>query len=143
MLTIIAAAVPDTMSVVTTANENQDVKITWSAPASNGGSAITGYRIKIVQSDGSTYTEDATNCDGTNAVIKANSYCHIPMTTLTAAPYSLAQNAVVKATAEAINVVGYSTASTANTVGAAVQTIPQAPATAPARNDAGTTSSTI
>ncbi len=72
MLTTIAAAVPTTIVTVASSNEGTEVKITWSATPSNGGSAVTGYRIKIVQSDDSTYTEQTTYCDGTNAVVKAN-----------------------------------------------------------------------
>ncbi len=49
----------------------------------------------------------------------------------------------MKATVEAQNVIGYSVPNTPNTSGATVQTVPQAPASAPTNVVAGTTSSTI
>lgn len=51
-------------------------------------------------------------------------YCIIPMTALRASPYSLTYNLVVKAIAQAQNANGWSTASTANTAGALIQTEP-------------------
>jgi len=43
-------------------NANQDV-VTWSAPANNGGKAITGYTLK--SSDGPTYNYDANTTSAT------------------------------------------------------------------------------
>lgn len=47
------------------------------------------------------------------------------------------------ATAEALNVVGYSTPSTANTAGADVRTKPLMPSTAPSRNSLTTESQIV
>lgn len=69
--------------------DGTSVKITWSAPA-DGSLPILKYRIKILQSDGSTLTEDLANCDGSDESIKTNNFCTVPMSVLTATPYSLA-----------------------------------------------------
>lgn len=62
------------------------------------------------------------------------------MSVLTGTPFSNTLGSIVKATVEARNVVGYSTPSTVNTVGADVRTVPLSPPNGPTRNDAGTTS---
>ena len=54
---IIAASVPGSPSGITTSYDASNVKISWTAPASNGGSPITSYTIKIKASDG-TYNTD-------------------------------------------------------------------------------------
>ena len=63
------------------------VKIHWTAPTYNGGSIVLGYRIKILESNGFTLTEELTYCDGSDPTIKANKYCLIPMTTITGWPF--------------------------------------------------------
>ena len=40
-------------------------------------------------SDGTSYAEDLTNCDGASATAISNMYCDIPMATLRTIPYSL------------------------------------------------------
>ena len=35
------------------------------------GTSILGYRISILGSDGSSYFNDLTHCDGSNAVVMA------------------------------------------------------------------------
>ncbi len=65
--TISATDKPATMSAVTVALSNTDVRISWSAPSSNSDT-ITKYKILILQSDG-TYSEDTTDCDGTDSTI--------------------------------------------------------------------------
>jgi len=58
-----------------------EVLIDWVAPF-DGGDTIDYYFIEVVDSSGSTWTEDAVNCDGTDATIIANLQCSIPMATL-------------------------------------------------------------
>ena len=81
---------------------NDDVVISWVAP-DDGGSAITGYRVSIGQSDLSTYTIDFTNCDMTSSVLAT---CTIPVTALIVEPYSLPWGSSVYAKVIAINIYG-------------------------------------
>lgn len=63
------------------------VTISWTAPYA-GGSAITSYLIEISNTLGTTWNTELTHCDGSTSTIKTNLYCTIPMSTLTAAPFS-------------------------------------------------------
>lgn len=92
--------------MVTTANSGSVVRITFYSPASNGAT-ITKYQIVILASDGSTYYETTTYCDGSNSGIISNMYCDIPMTTLRTSPYSLTYGTTVKAKAKAYNSNGW------------------------------------
>jgi hypothetical protein len=78
---VIMATVPSTPAAPTTTVSGSNVLITWTAPA-DGGSAITGYIVEILQSDGTTYTA-YTSCIGT-----ATS-CEIAISVLKASPYNL------------------------------------------------------
>jgi hypothetical protein len=62
--------------------------MSWSAPYENG-SIITSYQVLLRHVDGVSFTEDLTNCDGSDAIIFASLSCTIPLATLTAEPYSL------------------------------------------------------
>jgi hypothetical protein len=68
---ILHALIPDTVSTPTTTNSGTNVIIDWTAPGDNG-STITHYTVTIRQSDGTTYTEDSVDCDGTDSTIKSN-----------------------------------------------------------------------
>lgn len=85
------ASIPDTPNAVVTANSDDDVTFTWAAPSDNGGLSITKYMLKIKGSDGS-YTEDSTNCAEANHLT-----CTVPMTVLTASPYSLSEGDLIVA----------------------------------------------
>ena len=52
ILNLYAASVPNQISTATTVNIDTNVKISWSAPAYNGGSPVTAYRILVQQEDG-------------------------------------------------------------------------------------------
>ena len=60
--TIMVARIPDAPVVPTTTINNNNVEIRWITPF-NGGSPILSYKVQIQTSDGTTYSEDAANCD--------------------------------------------------------------------------------
>jgi len=137
-LSLIAASVPDVvLPAAVTFNDGTNARIQWTLPAYDGGMPITAYAIYVKATNGSFYTSDAT-CNGTDATIRANLYCLVPISTLRAAPFSLALDDLVLAQVTATNVIGTNVASTANTAGAVVKTEPAQPA-APTRDDASTT----
>ena len=53
--------VPDAPTNVTGTPGNTQVAVSWTAPVSNGGSAITGYQVQVATSAGGTYS-NATGC---------------------------------------------------------------------------------
>lgn len=61
--------------------------ISWTPPY-NGGTQITAYTILIRESDGVTFTENLSNCDGSDATIITQAYCVVPISVLRDVPYS-------------------------------------------------------
>lgn len=124
-VTIKASTVPDQMAAAVTSIDSTTggVKIEWTAPNSNSD-AITAYKIEILDTTDTTWTEDTTNCDGTNTLIKSNLECIIPMSVIIASPYSYTYGELVKVRVSAFNSFGQSPVSATNTVGATVLTIP-------------------
>jgi hypothetical protein len=112
------------------------VLIDWVAPF-NGGTAITGYRIYIRQTDGGVYTQDLVTCNGASGVIIAATACQVPLTTLTTAPYSLSLGATVDVKLIAYNAYGDSAFSSVGT-GANIVGLPDAPVSL--QNDPSVTS---
>lgn len=127
-MTITASDVPETPAAPTITLSNTAAKISWTAPDGNG-ETIDYYRITLRESDGTTFTEDIVNCDGTDATIVSDLYCEVPMTTLLASPYDLSAGDLIIAVIEAHNVWGYSTASPENGSGIVVSTTPDQMAT--------------
>jgi hypothetical protein len=74
-VTAIAAIVPSAPSAPSTIRDVNNIIIDWSAPTQDSltayGSAISGYKVFIRWQDG-TYSEEETNCDGSDDVILAN-----------------------------------------------------------------------
>src|SRR5262249_7992949 len=58
------AGLPGTPTGVTGTAGNAQVTLTWTAPTSNGGSAITGYQVQVATSATGTYT-NAAGCSTT------------------------------------------------------------------------------
>ena len=67
-------------------------------------------------SDGTTYAEQTTYCDGSTAVIVANLYCYVPMSVLAASPYNLPFEAYVVTKARAKNSIGWGSYSSTNSL---------------------------
>ncbi len=91
---------PNTPSAPVTAISGYDVAIAWIAPP-DGGSAITGYNVAILQSDGVTYSAYL-GCTGTAVS------CSVPISVLQAAPYNLGAGSSVFAKVKATNSIGSS-----------------------------------
>jgi hypothetical protein len=139
-----ATGVPHQMAAVVTSIDaaTGGVKIAWTA-AGTGGLAVDAYLIEIQNGASSTWTVDATNCNGGTAPIPANRYCIVPVSVLTASPYSYAFDALVTARVSAHNAKGHGPVSPTNTAttGAKVRRVPSAPAvpTVTASSDAAIT----
>lgn len=131
------ASIPGTPATVVSANNGVNVDFTWTAPASNGGSTITSYTLKI-KADSGSYVEDSVNCGTANILT-----CSVPMSVLIASPYLLDEGDLIVAQVFATNAVGDSSVSTDNTIGAEVQTIPATPTSAPTRNSATTATNIV
>lgn len=58
MLSLLCAFKPDPPLTITTVNENELVKIQWAYPVANG-SPITAYKVYLIQSDGTTFTQES------------------------------------------------------------------------------------
>ena len=61
-----APGVPTSLSA--TASGTSTINLSWSAPASNGGSAITGYKIEVSSDSGSSWNDLQANTAGTNTI---------------------------------------------------------------------------
>jgi hypothetical protein len=90
------------------------------------GSPILGYRIYILTSDGITFGQDFTFCDGSQASIIAALSCEVPIATLIGSVYNLSYGSSVAATVVAYNSYGNSLNSTQG-AGAVLITYPSAP----------------
>lgn len=109
LVTAIAAIVPIAPSAPSTIRDVNNIIIDWSSPTheleSAYGSPILGYKVFIRWQDG-TYTEEETNCDGSNEIIFANTQCTIPLEVLMAHPFNLQWGSSIYASIVAYNLVG-------------------------------------
>ena len=105
------------MAIVTTSLVLDTVRIDFDLPSNNGDS-IDLVEVVILESDGVTYTADPTSCNGeTDANIITNTYCDIPMNTLTSGSFSLARDTLIQVKMRAHNANGYGEWSQPNVVG--------------------------
>jgi hypothetical protein len=106
-ITIIASDVPGEVGIPTVYyGAGINVNISWISPTSNGESIIS-YEIEVLSSDGITFYQDTTDCNGNITTIVTDLYCEIPMATLTATPYNLAFGSLIQAKVRAYNINGY------------------------------------
>ena len=71
------------------------VIIGWQASATNGV-PITGYKVLIITSDGTSYAEEKKSCDGQNLAIAFAYTCQIPMVNLLLSPHNLVQGSTMR-----------------------------------------------
>lgn len=93
----LASNVPEALSAPVVTLSGSFIKIAWSASADDHGSAVTAYQILIREDDGDD-SEDTVNCNGADGTTISNLFCLVPLTSLTASPYSLAVTDEVLAT---------------------------------------------
>lgn len=62
-ISALAAQIPDAPENVSTSIDGLNVIVSWDL-LYDGGTPVIAYLIKLRTSDGSTFVEDATNCDG-------------------------------------------------------------------------------
>lgn len=99
------------------------VRIAWTAPSSNY-KTISAYLIEILDSAGTNFYEEATECDGSTSEIVSALYCDVPVSVLRASPYNLDVQDLVVARVSAYNERGWGAASDANAAGALIETEP-------------------
>ena len=124
-LIVLSGFTPFKPEAPTTKVVGSNAVIEWIAPQANG-SPIEGYRILIRQNDFVTFTEDLTNCDGSQFTIITNTACTVPLETLYAAPYSLSRGFSIFAKVIAYNSYGDSEPSDRGN-GGKVVFVPDAP----------------
>lgn len=99
--------------------------MTWNAPW-NGGSVITSYTVTWQHSDGTTYSEDKTICDGSLAGTISTRTCTVANTIFTQAPFNIEWGSSIYAKVYATNVKGDSVLSLAGN-GAEILRVPDVP----------------
>jgi hypothetical protein len=124
-VTVLAAETPATPAPPSTVVNGNFVEISWSAPDSRG-SEITSYITSIRTSDGVTFMEDLTNCDGSDSAIVASTTCSVPISTLRASSFMLPWGSSIYAIVTAINLYGPSVKSSPGN-GAVILTNPDTP----------------
>jgi len=67
-LPVLVAKTPDKPAAPSTIIDGNYVKITWLTPY-DGSTPITGYHVTIRHSDDATFSEESTNCKGTELAI--------------------------------------------------------------------------
>jgi hypothetical protein len=107
-VSILCAQPPDQPEAPVTQEMTSNIIITWNLPW-DGGSEILSYIIVIQHKDGTSYSEDTVNCNGSEAQKIAMRTCTLTSLSLTEAPYMLEWGDSVYAKVLATNVKGSST----------------------------------
>jgi hypothetical protein len=111
-LTLLCAFKPEPPLTVTSSNNGDLVTIAWDEPVNNGF-VIDSYRIFILESDGSTYSEETTECVGNSPSLVSSRECQVQLLSLRSSPYSLLQGDSVWVKIVSINSYGESVESEA------------------------------
>lgn len=109
-VSIFCATIPSQPTAPVTSVSTSFVTITWATPVTNG-LPITSYSIYIRKGDQLTYITNNAVCDGTSALVISQTYCVLPLSTLTSTPYSLLKGYSINAYIVATNAYGSSTPS--------------------------------
>ena len=115
IVSVRVASLPSQPQNVNTLLNGEFVDVSWDVP-SDGGSAITNYIIKVRGSDGVTYHQETTGCEGSDASTIAFGLCSIPKINLLLSPFDLAWGDEIHATVSAVTAVGESQESAVGTV---------------------------
>lgn len=99
----------------------------------NSASLIDIAEIQIMHSDGVTFSEQLTYCDGSIQAIFDARQCTIPAATLRSPPFSLAQGSPISPKIRFKNEIDYSEWSLIQTPAYVMQDIPHPPVNAPLR----------
>jgi hypothetical protein len=124
-ISILCAQAPDQPSQPVTTSSLSDIIITWDEPWT-GGSIITSYVITFMHSDGLTYSEETSICDGSLAGTVSDRICTITSSTFTQAPFSHEWGSSIYVKVSATNVKGTSPTSISGN-GAVIKQVPDAP----------------
>jgi hypothetical protein len=123
-IVLLAAFKPEAPTVVSTANLNDKVVVSWNEPVDNG-SPITQYLIYIRDSV-SVLQQESAQCDGASEDVLQARTCSIDLSILTADPFNLVLNDEVFAALVSRNAYGDSPMSL-EFAGAHIYLVPDAP----------------
>jgi hypothetical protein len=85
---VLATNVPEQPSPATVSIQNQNIKITWTAPFDNHAD-ITSYHVSIAESGTEIYREELVYCEPGNSEVTALTNCLMPMAHIRQAPFNL------------------------------------------------------
>ena len=109
-VSILAASNPAQPAAPTTQVSGLNVIIDWTPAPDDNGSPITSYKVFIRQSN-LIYMEELANCNGSLADVMTATQCSVPISVLTASPYSILYGSNIFAQIVAVNFYGSSLSS--------------------------------